>query len=341
MKKTFFPTRLLPLAAIAISLLLSAASLDRDASPGAGTSASPHTLRLLYWNIQNAMWSGQADGYSEFLEFVKEQNPDICVWAEASTNYRTASAERITDDAERYFPAAWEEFARRYGHPYTYKGGHRDNFPQVITSRYPIENVERIVGNADTVVSHGAGWATLTKDGHKINIVTLHTWPQRYAWNIVDKEARKADAEAKGGDRYRRKEMEYICRHTINSVPVADRELWMMMGDFNAISRLDNRFYGFPADTTAFLCNDYVLESTPYIDVISKKYPDSLVSTVHGRKRIDYVYCTPPLYNCITRAEVIRDGYTTPRRDPQGLSNFWHPSDHCPILVDFDLDALD
>ncbi len=328
----------LSLAAMALSVALSSSAPDSAGSAEATPSADGHTLRLLYWNIQNGMWSGQADGYSEFLEFVKKLNPDICVWAEASTNYRTASTERATD-AEKYFPAGWEEFARRYGHDYTYKGGHRDNFPQVITSRYPIENISRIVGNADTVVSHGAGWASVVKDGHKINIVTLHTWPQRYGWNVA-KEARKADAEAKGGDRYRRKEMEYLCRHTINSVPGADRQLWMMMGDFNSISRLDNRFYHFPADTTAFLCHDYVLESTPYIDVISKKYPDSLVSTIHSRRRIDYVYCTPPLYSCITRAEVIRDAYTTPRRDPQGLSNFWHPSDHCPILVDFDLDAI-
>lgn len=329
--------------AFGIMLTLTAASAhdDGDAGNGGGVAAADDgNLRLLYWNIQNGMWSGQPDDYSDFLEFVKELNPDICVWAEASTNYRTASAERINDDAERFFPAGWEEFALRYGHSYTYKGGHRDNFPQVITSRYPIENIERIVGNPDTVVTHGAGWASVVKNGHKINIVTLHTWPQRYAWN-VGKDSRKDDAEACGGDRYRRKEMEYICHHTIGSVPGADRQLWMMMGDFNAISRLDNRFYGFRADTTAFLCNDYVLEATPYIDVISKKYPDSLVSTIHGRKRIDYVYCTPPLYNCITHAEVIRDSYTTPRRDPQKLSNFWHPSDHCPILVDFDLNALD
>ncbi|WP_295731596.1 endonuclease/exonuclease/phosphatase family protein [uncultured Muribaculum sp.] len=333
------PTRILLPALIAVAIALTAAAPHHDTSVGAHDNDSTN-LRLLYWNIQNAMWSGQCDGYRDFLEFVKEQNPDICVWAEASTNYRTASAERITDDAERHFPAHWEEFAARYGHPYVYKGGHRDNFPQVITSRYPIENVERITGNADTVVSHGAGWATICKNGHNVNIVTLHTWPQRYAWN-VGKDARKADAAANGGDRYRRTEMEYICRHTISTRPGADTQLWMMMGDFNAISRLDNRFYRLPADTSAFLCHDYVLETTPYIDVISKKYPDSLVSTIHGAKRIDYLYCTPPLYNCITRAEVIRDDYTTPRRDPQKLSNFWHPSDHCPILVDFDLSRLD
>ena len=53
--------------------------------------------------------------------------------------------------------------------------------------------------------------------------------------------------------------------------------------------------------------------------------------------RIDFVYCTQPLFDRITSAEVIWDEYTTPIRDPQNLSNFWRPSDHLPIMVDFDM----
>ena len=49
-------------------------------------------------------------------------------------------------EADRYLVGNWGELAARYGHKYWYVGGHRDNFPQVITSKYPIENVERIVG---------------------------------------------------------------------------------------------------------------------------------------------------------------------------------------------------
>lgn len=322
-------------AMCAMLVALTASTLHDSAPDGDKDTQAPGNLRLLYWNIQNGMWSGQPDGYREFLEFVREKNPDICVWAEAQSNYRTASSEKYTDDSERYFPDAWGEFARKYGHNYCYKGGHRDRFPQVITSRYPIECVERIVGaSPDSVVSHGAGWARIKVNGHVVNVVTLHTWPQRYAFGI-DESARGADAAAHGGDRYRAKEIEYICRHTIESVPGADKQLWMMMGDFNAKSRLDNKHYRWPADTLAFLCHDYVLEHTPYIDVIAKKYPDSLVSSVSGNSRIDMVYCTPPLYDRITHAEIIRDGYTTPRRDER-FRNFCHPSDHCPVLVDFD-----
>ena len=35
--------------------------------------------------------------------------------------------------------------------------------------------------------------------------------------------------------------------------------------------------------------------------------------------------------------EVIVDDFTEPVRDPGKLSNFYHPSDHRPILVDFDM----
>ena len=60
-------------------------------------------------------------------------------------------------------------------------------------------------------------------------------------------------------------------------------------------------------------------------------------TTTGGKTRIDFFYCTEPLYKKIIRAEVISDDYTTPVRNPQKLSNFWHPSDHRPILVEFEL----
>ena len=43
------------------------------------------------------------------------------------------------------------------------------------------------------------------------------------------------------------------------------------------------------------------------------------------------------LYDRIVSARVVSDEYTTPVRDPQELRNFWHPSDHRPIIIDFDM----
>lgn len=292
-------------------------------------------LRLLYWNIQNGMWSGQGDNYDSFVEWVKEQNPDICVWCEAQSIYKTGTADPM-EAAARYLTDNWEKLAMRYGHTYCYIGGHRDNYPQVITSKYPIKNVLRIVGSEpDSVVTHGAGWAQIEVNQQTINVVTLHTWPQAFAFRAEDKEASKAES---GGDKYRRMEIEYICKHTIDSVPEAAGQYWMMMGDFNARSRIDNAVYNYPEEDTRFLVHDYIRENTPYIDVIAKKYPGEFKTTTGKEARIDFVYCTSPLYERIVAADVVTDTYTKPVRDPANLSNFWHPSDHRPILVDFDLE---
>ena len=152
------------------ALLLFAAALT------AGCGERTDDMRLLYWNIQNGMWSDQSNGYDNFVAWVKGYDPDVCVWCEAQSIYKSGTAERM-DSVDRYLTANWGELAARYGHKYWYVGGHRDNFPQVVTSKYLIENVRRIVGQApDSIVSHGAGWARIVKNGRPVNIVTLHTW---------------------------------------------------------------------------------------------------------------------------------------------------------------------
>lgn len=100
-------------------------------------------------------------------------------------------------------------------------------------------------------------------------------------------------------------EIEYICRHTIGSVPEAAGQHWMMMGDFNSRSRTDNAVYHYPEEDTRFLVHDYIRENTPYIDVIAEKYPTEFKTTTGGEARIDFVYCTPPLYKNIVAADVV------------------------------------
>ena len=298
-------------------------------------AANPGKLRLLYWNIQNGMWSDQGNNYDNFVTFVKSCNPDVCVWAEAKSNYRTGSAEGLAEKMDEYLPSNWDELASRYGHTYVYLGGFRDGFPQVITSRYPLSNVKRIVGERpDSVVSHGCGWAELSAGRRHINVVTLHTWPQKWGFE-VGADRRQKSIDAHEGDYHRLMELTYICRHTIETRPGAKDEYWMMMGDFNAVSSLDNDHYGYPRDTTAFLANDYVLENTPYVDAIFQWYGKDFQPTIISGRRIDYIYMTPALYSKVVNLKVLRDGWVKNYRDPQRLSNFCHPSDHLPVMVDF------
>jgi len=291
-------------------------------------------LRLLYWNIQNGMWDGQNDNYDRFVDWVKAQDPDVCVWCEAQSIWKTDSDQPLAPE-DRYLEEHWGELAARYGHQYWGIGGHRDNYPQVITSKYPITYIDKILGQEpDLVVAHGAGWATIEVEGKTVNIVTLHTWPQAYAYRAEDREASAAEG---GGHKYRAMEIQYVCENTIGKVEGAENQYWMMMGDFNARSRVDNAVYKYAEDDPKFLVHDYVLNNTPYIDIIKEKYPDRLTPSTGGRHRIDFVYCTKPLYDRITYADIIWDDYTTPMKDPQNLSNFWRPSDHLPIIVDFDM----
>ena len=305
--------------------------------PGCAQRQADETnLRLLYWNIQNGMWSGQGDNYTRFVDWVSAQNPDVCVWCEAVSNYRTASDEKVKPE-EAYLPEHWGELARRYGHEYWYKGGHRDNFPQVITSKYPIENVARLIGAVpDSIVSHGAGWAQIRKNGHTVNIVSLHTWPQVYGFGLADKLERKASAAAREGDKFRRTEIEYVCSHTIGSVPGAEKQLWMMMGDFNSRSRADNWYYGYPENDTRLLVHNHILDHTDLKDIIAERYPGSFISSTYGNARIDYMYASPSMYARIVNALTVMDKWTTATQSPY-VSNFYDPSDHRPILADFEL----
>lgn len=293
-------------------------------------------VRLLYWNIQNGMWSDQSDNYDNFVKFVREQDPDICVWCEAASIYYSNSSDCFKSKDEAYLPSNWDSLAERYGHKYVYLGGWRDNYPQVITSRFPIRNVKRILGNSkDVIVSHGASWTQIEIEGKTLNLVTLHTWPLAYAYLAEDRQASIAEH---GGDKYRAREIEYICNQTINVVPEAKGQFWMMMGDFNSVSRVDAPVYDIPKESTKWLVHDYIKKNTPYKDVIAQWYDGKHFSSTAGKSRIDFVYATPLMYSCIRFAKIFeRENWLSLVRDPENLSNFYHPSDHLPILVDFNL----
>lgn len=291
-------------------------------------------ITVLYWNIQNGMWHDQGNNYDNFVEFVKEINPDICIWCEAESRYITDTAVKMQMPEDQYLPWNWDLLARRYGHQYVLVCGKRDTFPQVITSKYPIRIVKRITGNGDDIiVVHGAGWATIDLGkGKELNVVTLHTWPFAYGYKADDE---KASAKAGEGDRFRATEMQYICEETIGTVPGADKQLWLMTGDFNAISSVDNFHYGKPLESTEFLVHDYVLNNTPYLDLVHERFPGEFKkSTISGR-RIDMLYVTPALEKKVTQVQPLYEGFAASTRDPRGkdIHNFCHPSDHYPVMM--------
>ena len=295
--------------------------------------ASGKDVKVLYWNVQNGMWTGQEDNYDAFVTWVKAQKADVCIWAEAETIYYTGSSERLPRD-KRYF--IWDKVAPRYGHKYIYVAGHRDGYPQVITSRYPIESVSKIVGDENFVVVHGAGWARIKIGGKTLNLVSLHTWPQKNHFNCkgAAPEVVKESSEKGEGDIYRAEELKWICEHTVLTDPDAKDNFWLMAGDFNAVSPKDNWVYRLPENSTQLLTHKYILENTPYIDVIWERNQRNFYTTTFEKKRIDFIYCTPALYEVMVDAEIVEDQYTRPVRH-QKVRSFLNPSDHLPIIAKF------
>lgn len=304
-----------------------------------GAGKKEQTIRLLYWNIQNGMWDGQGDNYDRFVNWVKDKNPDICVWCEAEDHKVTGTSQSIPPEERYLLHGGWQELMQRYGHKYMFVSGKRDAFPQVITSKYPIDTVGQFIGEKpDSVVQHGAGWARIVIEGKEFNIVTLHLQPFGY-YRGIPKEQREESKRNYGGEKYRRMEMEWILNHTVRTVDNPGKGLWMMMGDFNSRSRKDNFKYKWSDASEDFLTHNYIEDTAPYYyDVIAEMYPGTFVSSTYGQARVDYIYVTKPVLKAITYAETIRDAYTKPVYS--GVSNFYNPSDHLPIMMDINLKKI-
>ena len=307
-------------------------------------------LRVLYWNIQNGMWYDQPNNYDNFVKWVKKFDPDVCVWCEASSIYTDNTS---TKSETRYLPGHWDELAARYGHQYSALGEYCDNYPQEMTSKYPITTLKKIGatevpnhyrnGKGVLNVAHGVGVHSIEVNGKTITFVTMHTWPQKFAWGLPDKEKATRDASAarKDGDLYREFEMKYVVDHTINAPEFAGTENWLLMGDLNSRSRADKwHFKSTPADSTIYKCQDAIRNNSNMLDIIAETYPGDFMSSTYGNGRIDNMYASPAMFARVKNAMILIDGWTAAYGYPTSpyVKSFCEPSDHRPILVDFVFD---
>lgn len=295
---------------------------------------SSSTLRVLYWNIQYGMWADQPNNYANFVSFIKKYDPDVCVWCESASVLKDRA--HVAEDAsKRFLPDGWSSLAARYGHSYFSVGGKRDNFPQTITSKYPIETIVKITDTdvSGKPISHGAAVQAVDFNGHNIYFVTLHLWPQQYGFGVSSAD-QEASAAAHDGDYYREFEIKYLCSNTVNNTEYSSQTNWVMLGDFNSRSRYDNWYLQYPENDTRLLVHDHITSSTDLVDIIHDKYPSYMVSTTGGTARIDYVYASPSMSERVTNAVVITTDWSAPHVSPYA-SDLYEPSDHRPILVDF------
>ncbi len=306
------------------------------------------TLRVMCWNIQNGMWSDQDNNYRNFVAWLKKYDPDVCVWCEGETIF-SKSGDKVYG-TNRILPREWAQYAAKYGHNYvSYVKGSNDNYPQVVTSKYPIEKVAEFsqIGTSSDYVQHRSGLFRINCNGRDVNFVSFHAFAHAYDPKYTSSADQATSAAAHEGDIHRQKEISWVCGQTVLNSAYSSQSNWLMMGDFNAVSSRDKNIYTQEKNVykvqseTEWLLHDYILENTDLVDVISEWNPEGdFFSTINGdTKRIDFMYASPSMYHRIESAQVLIDSWTILSRDQAlqdaGKGYFCHPSDHRPILVDF------
>lgn len=313
-------------------------------------------LRVLYMNIQDGMWADQGNNFDNFVEWVKKYDPDVCVWCEARTLYK-AGTESGIGDANRILcktmgsatDEGWKNLAARYGHSYYAIGGFRDNYPQVITAKFPITTVARMTdaGNGKNI-QHGAGHFRITVAGKTINIVSLHLWPQLYSPSSNT----MASAVALEGRDHQVVEINAI----LNQTNPSSDGMFLMMGDHNAITRNDSWYYDFnnlyevvnsswnntPIEFTGgtyrekwYQAHDAIIANGAYEDMIRVFWPGRFITSTGGAGRIDFMYGTHTMTEALVNMTSIHDSFSTVTSS--GVGSLSKPSDHLPILADFNI----
>ena len=278
-----------------------------------------NNFKLLSWNIQDGMWCDQFDDYVNFVAYINEINPDVFCIQEAASHWDIDG--KNLSHYSRYLPypdqknveskwdnpSGWVALAKRWGHEYVVMGPYKDNYPVVITSKYPIEIIERLRGDENTTVSHGALYAKVHfTDDISVNLVNLHLQPDNIA----------------NASNFRMNEINFYLSKTINSKEHYRDEHWLMMGDFNSnvgknvdVEVRKNSYYDLWAEMNSY----------------SKSYIDFIYGTESMRKSlksIDFLYGFAHMEKIMysPNGVAINNG-----------SGVWKYSDHYPVLAEFSL----
>lgn len=296
--------RLFKLLTLTFAVML--LTLPTDAAVKQKKSKKGDVVRLIDYNIMNGMWYDQYNNYDRFVKWVSEQHPDVFAICEGASNWDANRKSTKRDAGPRFLPDSLQQLAVRWGHKFVAVGPYQDNYPVAFTSRYPIEVVQRIGGDA---VSHGALHVKI----NGVNYVVLHLWPQRYSMGDKTK-------KDNGGDAFRVKEMQYILDATILNPKYKGEKHWMMMGDFNSVSPVDD----FKYNGSRFLGVHELIRKAYAHDPIAEMHPGAFIaSEQNDRVRIDFIYCTEAIMKGMKAAEIIKDDFTLVA------------SDHRPVMVEF------
>lgn len=337
-------------------------------------------LRVLLYNIQNGMWYDQGNNFNSFVAFVKKYDPDVCIFCEAQTCWKTGSSawngagstyqlftnkpgrvdqsSSTPNSADPLENAQWKALAKRFGHNYHAVSAYHDDYPQVITSKYPVTTKLRIFNgrdknNRNTNIKHGAGHYQVTVGGKTVNFVSFHMWPFKYAPGESDK-----DEKLLHGYDYAQREVEGILNATVARTDCGDD--WLLMGDSNSISPIDDDYYykveykrwidegeKWVQPHQSFRSGDFGRNLYDMLREGDGSYitgPGRFMTTTGGEARMDIMYGSLSMRRRVTSlALVLNDSWcgisNSAIYDPDSdTKQAKIPSDHRPLLIEFDLD---
>ena len=271
-------------------------------------SQAPSNLRVITYNVWYGFTKTPARKKA-WISWMNQQHPDI------------VSLQELNE----YTPRKLAEDAESYGHRYSALLK-EEGFPTGITSRYPIEDIQRTLDG----FHHGLMRVTI----QKIYIYVIHLHPSNW-------ETRKTEIN--------------LILKDIEKLPPDSKVI--LAGDFNTFSPFDSEYYSHGRLEPFFNERDLkyqeknlnqgkldytVIQGVMDYGLIdleanfrssSYNFPGSFPTLVekegeHGdQRRLDYVFTSKNLANKATQAKVIATDTTLML------------SDHLPVVVDLALDS--
>lgn len=254
-------------------------------------------LRVLSYNILEGMKLDSTKGKQQFVNWVKDQDPDIFAIQEAN----------------KFTAESLAELAKSYGHNYSVLVKEK-GYPTALTSRFPITDVEKINEN----ITHG--YITAKVNGY--NIVVLHLNPHHY--DVRRKEMAAILTKIKENKATKKLIMmgDFNSHSPLDKANYADGALVKRFKDAKKKYSFHNNLVN--GEEIDFEVQGSILDFG-LVDIIKHLAdgdPENAKEINPAKHRIDYIYVSKDLRSKVVRGKFIRDDFT---------KKF---SDHLPIIIE-------
>ena len=125
---------------------------------------------------------------------------------------------------------------------------------------------------------------------------------------------------------------------TILNPQYAGEKNWLIMGDMNCATPLDDSFHDLGWENPRYLGQKYMLDNVPAFDLVkiynNPDKRDAITPSTQGWGRIDLMYGSEPMLKRLLKAKSPKWGFTKGTWNDK--TRFYDgSSDHLPVIVDF------